>query len=313
MRTLARRIIDRELRSFGAYLRAAHAAVDDPAPGTPAREDLDHVNIHPERDNLVGLRWWAHKAVTLNLHAATEHLKGVQRLLAADGELLPLPAMACARSVYEAVINTCWLIDVEVPVEQRMARWSGRLLHDTQEPPNALSSFGDVEAAFREKEKVVEGRSLGQKLMARAGFELKLKGGDKSEETRNVAYRGQVSNLTPKVDDLIPRFTPDQQSLWPLFSAAADGRGWLVEGLDGPIEELYTSILSPLIDTGDALAVETGRYLGLNPREVVTKLHRHRGVLLRRARPNSSPLLGVDGFRARSGTYPLPPRGEVGS
>lgn len=121
MRVLAQRLIDQQLRILGAFLQAAADAVDQPAANTPARADLDHVRSHPEKANLMGLRWWAHRGATLNVHAAVGHLKGVRTILAGD-ELLPLPAMALARSVYEAVINTCWLIDVEVSTEQRLAR-----------------------------------------------------------------------------------------------------------------------------------------------------------------------------------------------
>ena len=64
-------------------------------------------------------------------------------------------------------------------------------------------------------------------------------------------------------------------------------------------------------DTGDALAVEAGRYFGMNPREPVTRLHMHRSVLLLRARPADSAMLGVDGFRSASGLWPLPPRDLV--
>ncbi len=234
-------------------------------------------------------------------------MRGVLTILAAE-RLMPLPAMACARAVYEAVVQTCWLIDVEVSAEQRMARWAGRLLHDSQEPPNALDSFGEKEAAKQEKSKTVAGRGLGQKLMARAGFELKAKGGERSDETRNVTYRGEVSQLTPNIQDFVARFTPDQQSLWTIFSGATHSRGWLVAGIEGDAVELFTSILLPLLDTGDALVVEVGRYFGLDPRPPVERLHRHRGVLLRRARPSQSPMVGVDGYRAASGAWALPPR-----
>lgn len=312
MRVLAQRVIDQQLRSLGEFLRAASHAVDDPASSTPARADLDHVNGHPDKGNLIGLRWWAHRAATLNMHAAMEHLKGVRTLLAGD-ELLPLPAMALARSVYEAVINTCWFIDVEVSTEQRLARWAGRLLHDSQEVPNALDSFGDKDAAKEERKRTVEGREMGQRLLARAGFELLAKGGDRSEETARVTYRSEKSSLTPVMTDAVRRFTPDQQSLWKVFSGATHSQGWLVAGIGGPIEELFASVLFPLIDTGDALAVEVGRYFGMNPREPVTRLHLHRTVLLRRARPSDSAILGVDGFRVASGLWPLPPRDTVPS
>jgi hypothetical protein len=122
--------------------------------------------------------------------------------------LLPLPAMALARSVYEAVINTCWLVDAEVPTEQRLARWAGRLLHDGQEPTSALDSFGDAVAAKKERERVVGARSLGQGLMTRAGFDLKAKGGEKFEETARVTYGSESSSLTPNVTQLVARFTP---------------------------------------------------------------------------------------------------------
>lgn len=306
MRLLAQRLIDQQLRGLGAFLQTAFDAVDDPAAGTPARADIEHVRSHPDKGNLVGLRWWAHRGATLNVHAATEHLKGLRAILAGD-ELLPLPAMAIARSIYEAAINTCWLIDVEVTTEQRLARWAGRLLHDTQEPPNALDSFGDKKAAQKEKKETVEGREMGQRLLSRAGFELLAKGGDRSEETARVTYRDAKSSLTPVMTDAVKRFTPDQQSLWKVFSGATHSEGWLVSGMGGPIEEVFASILAPLLDTGDALTVEVGRYFGLNPREAVTRLHRHRSVLLRRARPSDSPMLGVDGFRAASGLWPLPP------
>lgn len=306
MRLLAQRVIDQQLRGLGAFLQAAVDAVDDPAAHTPARADLDHVNSHPDKGNLIGLRWWTHRGAILSIHAATEHLKGVRTILAGD-ELLPLPAMALARSVYEAVINSCWLIDVEVSTEQRLARWAGRLLNDTQEPPNTLDSFGDKEAAQYEKKRTVEGREMGQRLLSRAGFELLAKGGDRYEETARVTYRGEKSSLTPVMTDAVRRFTPDQQSLWKVFSGATHSQGWLVSGMGGPIEELFASILAPLLDTGDALVVEVGRYFGLNPREPVTRLHRHRSVLLRRARPSDSAMLGVDGFRAASRLWPLPP------
>ena len=55
--------------------------------------------------------------------------------------------------------------------------------------------------------------------------------------------------------DVVKRFTPDQQSLWKVFSGATHGEGWLVSGMGGPIEEVFASILTPLLDIGDALTV----------------------------------------------------------
>jgi hypothetical protein len=215
--------------------------------------------------------------------------------------------MALGRSVYEAVINTCWLVDVEVSTEQRLARWAGRLLEDGQEPARALDSFGEATAAKEERAHVAEARSLAQALMTRAGFELKAKHQPQFEETANVTYRGELSSLTPNVFELVDRFTPSQ-NLWHLFSGAAHSRGWLICGLRGPDTDMIMTVLGPLLDTSDALAVEVARYVGMDPRPTLTGTHRHRIALLQRARPSSGPRAGVDDYRASGGAWPVPPR-----
>lgn len=301
---LAGRILTHQVRHLTVLLRNASDLIDSPSPDTAARADSKHIDAHPQRSDLLGLRWWAHKSAVLNLASAQEHVRGLKLVVTAQ-ELLPLPAMTIGRAVYEAIINTLWLIDAEVSTEQRLARWAGRLLHDTQEPPNALDSFGDAEASELEKERVVEGRDLGQKLMRRAGFELKAKGGDRSGETRQVTYRSEASGLTPRVTELVAWFTPNQQSLWPLFSGAAHSRGWLVEGLEGDAATTAASVLAPLLDTSDALAIEVGRYFGLEARPVLRKTHMHRQALLRQARPRDAMVAGWEAYRAAGGAPPL--------
>lgn len=307
IRLLADRIISQQVRRLRELLGQAHDLIEDPPADSPARADLDHINSRPDTSNLAGLRWWAHRAAILNVSAAKEHLEGVRAVLDADA-LLPLPAMALSRSVYEAVINTCWLVDVEVSTEQRLARWAGRLLHDGQEPTAALDTFGEVQAATKERERVIEARSLGQKLMTRAGFELKAKGGERFEDTARVTYHGESSSLTPNVTELVNRFTPSQ-NLWHLFSGATHSRGWLTAGLEGPETEIITSVMTPLLDTSDALAVEVARYFGFNPRPTVQRTHMNRVALLRQARPSPNPLAGVDAYRTCGGAWPLPPGG----
>mgnify|MGYP006976755258 CR=1 FL=1 len=304
IRVLASRVLAQQVRHFTALLRQWNGIFDDPLPGTPAHADLDHINRHSEKANLLGLRWWAHRATTLNLRAAGEHLTGVSVVLQAE-RLLPLPAMALARSVYESVVNTCWLVDAEVSAEQRLARWAGRLLHDSQEPASALDSFGNAKAAKKERERLIDARRLGQRLMMRAGFDLKAKGGDKSDETARVAYGSESSSLTPNITELVNRFTP-ASNLWHLFSGAAHSRGWLVSGLEGSETEIIVSVIVPLLDTSDALAFEMSRYFGLDPRPTIERTHRQRTVIVQRARPNDSPVVGVDLYREASGLPPLP-------
>lgn len=306
---LAGRVLAQQVRHLTLLLQAAVALVGDPAEYTPARADFDHISGHPRREDLLGLRWWAHVAVQRNLSSADEHQRGL-RLVVTGDELLPLPAMALGRAIYEAVINTCWLVDADVTTEQRLARWAGRLLDDTQEPPNALDSFGDVDAAREEKTRVTGGRDLGQRLMRRAGFELTLKGGPRSDETRQVVYRGEVSRLTPQVSELVPRFTPNQQFLWPLFSGATHGRGWLVGSIEGDAQLILASVLTPLLDTSDALAIEVARYFGLDARPMLNRTHLHRQALLRSTLIGDALVAGVDEYRAAGGAPPLPERPE---
>jgi hypothetical protein len=147
--------------------------------------------------------------------------------------------------------------------------------------------------------------------MRRAGFELKAKGGDKSAETRQVCYRGEVSALTPRIIDLVSRSTPNQQSPWPLFSGAAHSRGWLVAGLEGDAALILTSVLTPLLDTSDALAIEISRYFGLDPMRLLKKTHLHRQALLRQARPRDAMVAGWEAYRRAGGAPPLPKRAPL--
>lgn len=303
---LAQRLIDQQTARLGTLLGEFHALAEEPPEDTPAHDDLRHVRGHQEADEMEGLRWWAHRACVLNVLAAEEHLVGVRVLAAEPDRLLPLPAMALARCAYEAVVQTCWLLDVEVSTEQRMARWASRLLHDSQEPPTALDSFRSEAVVADEREKVVEGRELGQQLVTRAGFELKAKGGDQFEETARVTYRGESTSLTPNVSTCVDRFSPQQSALWPLFSGATHSRGWLVSGLEGDAATVLSSVLFPLLDTADVLTVEVSRYFGVNPRVSVARTHQQRVALMQHVRPGPGPAEGVDAYRAAGGAWPLP-------
>lgn len=295
-----------QVRHLTGLLSEASDRVDDPPVGTAARADLDHINTQKQKNDLLGLRWWAHKGAMLNVSSGAEHIRGLMAIVVSE-QLMPLPAMTLGRAIYEAAFNTFWLIQPDLSTEERIARWAGRLLHDSQELPNALASFGGADAAEREKERVVEGRALGQKLMQQAGIELKLKGGSRSDETRLVTYRGASSGLKPTVTDQVARFTPNQQSLWPLFSGAAHNRGWLVEGLEGDAATIWSSVLVPLLDVSDALAIEVCTYLGMDARRMVERTHLHRRTMLMQARPQEEMMRATwDVYREAGGASKLP-------
>lgn len=192
---LASRVITQQVRHLTVLLKQANDLADDPPEGTPARADFNHINNHKQKKDLLGLRWWAHKGAILNLSSGAEHVRGLMAIVVSD-QLMPLPAMTLGRAAYEAAFNTFWLIQPDVRTEQRIARWAGRLLHDSQEPPNALDSFGEADAAEREKERVIEGRGLGQKLMRQAGIELKLQGrrSQRTNAARHLPGRGVAAD-----------------------------------------------------------------------------------------------------------------------
>lgn len=241
----------------------------------------------------------------LTLHAAYEHGRGLRAVLGAD-EPLPIPAMSLARSIYEGVVQVCWLLDAEVSTEHRLVRWAGRLLHDSQETPAVLSQIPSGVVQSEQAADAAEGRELGKQLMDRAGFVLKEKGGVRAYETANVAFRGEKTNLVPNIESFLARFMPGDEHLWPLLSGATHCRGWFVAGLEGDEALLVASVLTPLLSTSDALVVEVGRYLGLPIRPQLERTHLQRQALLGRARPASGPTVGIDLYRASIGAWALP-------
>lgn len=302
---LGKRILDQQVRHLSAFLTTADRLAGNPNVGTPARADLDHGTSHPQQERIALLRGLTYRSCRLDVRSAHEHLRGVAVLIAVD-ELLPLPMLAVARSVYEAVLNTCWLLDSEVTTELRLARWAGRVLHDSQEGPNTLDEFGPSTSAQAERMRVAQGREQSKQFLRDAGFILKPKGGARSDETAKVTYLGASSGVSPNLTESVARFTPNQTSLLPVFSGAAHSRGWLVSGLEGSRADLMGMVLLPLLDTSDALAIEVGRYFGLDPQQILGRTHLQRQVLTRHIRPNSSPSAGVNEYRAAGGAPPVP-------
>lgn len=306
VRVLGSRLLKLQEKSLRDFLSAASAEVGRPSAGTPAEADLELIEESGKESGLAGLRAWTHRACAFNILAAREHAEAL-RLVIAGSELLPLPAMSLARSVFEAVMNTCWLLDAEATSAERLARWAGRLLHDSQESPPVLSMIGSGIVPDKQQEEAEKGRELGQQLMARAGFVLKAKGGDRNAETANVTFRGVTSNLTPKVDDLFARFAPGEEFSWPILSGATHSRGWLVSGIEGDAETLVTSFIGPVLSASDALVVEVGRYVGVPVRDVLERTHFRRVAILNRVRPHATLRAGLDAYRASVGTWAVPP------
>lgn len=197
IRKLASCVVDQQITHLTEYLTTATKLIVDPTADTPARADRDHVLNHAQPKDMELLWGLTCNACTSDINAAHEHLRGVAALIATD-DLLPLPALAVARSVYEAVLNACWLIDAALSMELRLARWAGRVLFDSQEGPNTLNEFGPSTAAERERTRVIPGREKGKEFLTRAGFELTPKKGDRSGETAMVTYLGASTPVSPK-------------------------------------------------------------------------------------------------------------------
>jgi hypothetical protein len=305
IRLVAKRMINQQVAFLTTYLTAATQLVVDPTHGTPARTDRDHVSSHPRPMDMELLWGLTNYSCANDIRSAREHLRGVATLIAAD-DLMPLPTLAVARSVYEAALNTCWLLDADVGMELRLARWAGRVLHDSQEGPNTLAGFGPSFSAQKERARVTQGREQTKEFLTRAGFELTAKGGGRSDEIAKVTYQGASSGVTPKLVDSMARYTPNQRELLYVFSGATHSRGWLTQGLAGRRTDLIAMVLLPLLDTSDALVVEVAKYFGLKPRSMVERTHMHRRVLMHHVRPSDLYVAGVDEYRAAGGAPPLP-------
>lgn len=305
VRLFASRVLSQQERLLGDFLRGASAAAESPSVGSPGAADLELIGSAGPETGLGELRIWTHHSCALSIVAAREHGEAL-RILASGDELLPAPGMALARSVCEAVINVCWLLDAEATSEERLARWAASLLHDSQENPHVLGFFEDPTVVPQQQVEAEEGRLLGQQLMERAGFSLKAKGGDRSSDTANVSFRGARSNLTPRVDELFGRFAPGDEHLWPILSGATHSRGWLVAGLAGDAETVVASMIAPVLTASDALVVEVGRYLGLPVRPVLERTHTHRVAFAERSRPGSGRRAGLDMYRAALGAWAVP-------
>ena len=297
---LARRIIDQQREMLIPLVAEVNALAEDPPANSVARADLDFMRTAKAAEDLEGLRWWAARSVSLDLHAAEEHARGLREVLASTDEMMPLPAMSLARSSGEAMLHTCWLLDSATTREERLARWCGRLLHDTQEPLATVLQFG-FEASQAEVGDTTEARALAQNLMKRAGFELETRKDSHGELTQTVTYAGARSRLSPRVDQSVGTYVPiaEAPACWTVWSGAAHSRGWMVAGLEGDGYTIVASIVAPLLDISDALIRALTKYFGLEARPLLGKTHQRRTAVLGYARPGGVPG-GLDHYYRRN-------------
>lgn len=302
---LSRKIFAQQLRNLDEFLRLVESCIDAPLPRSPAANDLKLIESQSATDELRGLRWWAVGRCQRGVVAARSHAEGLRTIVETDKPESLLPALSVARSVHEAVLRICWLVDPSVDPSSRLTRWAGDLLHSTQEPIRTQNLFGDVVSDDARKQ-ALDARQLGQRLMREAGFELVPKKGDRSDDTANLAYDGVVSTLQPKLTDLVDQHLPQHPYLWALLSGAAHSYDWfLLSERPGPVESVGAIVL-PLLDTADAFTCAMGDYFGLSPRTIVTKTHLHRHALFRIIQPwYQGPAQHVDDYRVANGLAPI--------
>lgn len=302
-KTLARRVLDQQVRDLRAFASTAHAATMEPLPGSTAAADLEAVRSDSS-GRLLGLRAWAHQAAATNLHAAEEHFQGLRQVILSE-ELLPLPAMALGRSVYDALMQTCWLADVRVSTGQRICRWAGRLLHDTQETTAALAALGHSSAAAAESERTREARKQGQELLSKSGFVLQMGQGSRKDDTSSVSFREERSRLAPRLVDIADAVSPTDQTLLVLFSGAAHSRGWFVGSLEGDAATVLASATIPLLDATDDFVVEISAYLAQDPAPFLRRTHQRRIALNQAASPRRGRIGDAMHYRSQRGLPPL--------
>ncbi len=250
--------------------------------------------------------WLRHRtanAIALHLQAANAHLKMLRRELdpASDLPVIPLPCITLTRTVFEAALHVCWLLDTRATTDKRITRWAARQTGTTQDQLRVLRSFGLPPDEFDTQ--VEELREDTKRRLVRAGFTLLPKKGNRADETSNVSFGGVTSSLEPNIHQVAERFVPHRASMWTLASGTAHTQEWAVRARWGSMGEIVHDLLGPLLEISDALVFEIGAYLGLPVRPTLLKTHQHRHILLTLVGP---PPAGLDEWRADAGLPPAP-------
>lgn len=173
-------------------------------------------------------------------------------LLLRHQRLLPLPAWTVARAIFEAVLQTCWLLDAEVSSEERIARAATVLPASLNESIALLERFGRSQEEIEEKRQT---RVELERVLIRDGFRIDRaldKKGRPTDAIGRVWFGGKSASTRNNITQLALKYMPDDPWLYGLLSGAAHSKPWLLSGLSDDTDETVRSLVMPLLPMSDA-------------------------------------------------------------
>ncbi|WP_458683739.1 hypothetical protein [Prescottella equi] len=269
-------------------LHRALLAYKEPTPGSGRARDLQWIadEDSPQKKLLAGVFDSALYEVAELLRVAEEHSIALEILLGNDANLLPIPMMSLVRSIQEALLEVCWVVDPGLAPELRLARCAAMLLRTVQGNAGPLRQLPNGSTELLE---VFEATNKAHDLFSNLGFTLNY---DNAHTfVTSVSYKGsRKAALKVNIADAASKYMRGSEHLWTLGSGATHSRNWFTRGLEGPGDLIYIMVTTPLLDFTDAVIDSTHGYVGLPVADFHAKAHFRRVALLRR-NPTQDPAL----------------------
>ncbi len=303
-RVVAQEVLLQQDVSLRRFLDRCSEVAAEPDEGTHAAVDLvtlDRADMPPGASTW--LRTHAERRVTAYLDAAGRHLKLIQTHFDPGGpeHLDSLPCMTLSRTILEVVLQACRLVDARAESDTRVARWAASQLYASQETVAMLEQFPPAPDLPDELPRFVKYREEDKRLLAKAGFRLTPKKGERLHDTAKVEWGSACVSVKEGTDQQVARYFPEVAYLWKLTSGATHGLDY-ADTFHEDDADVANTVVTTLLSVSDALVIELGGYLGMPVRDVLVETHHRRARLLQQS---SASVEGLDSWRAFQSLPPL--------
>lgn len=284
---LAEKVVLQERRGYETLLQAALAEAEVKAPvGLWGADNARAAG----NDGATAAVAWGSGHVQRWAFSVRDHADALLLLLRHQ-RLLPLPAWTLARAIFEAVLQTCWLLDAEVSSEARIARAASVLPGSLNESIVLLQRFGrSQEEEIEEKRQT---RAELERVLTCDGFRVDHvldKKGRPTDAIGRVWFGGESASTRNNMTQLALKYMPEDPWVYGLLSGAAHSKPWLLTGLSDDTDETIRSLVMPLLPMSDAYTRAWCGYFALDA-EPYLRARRPRLVALLE---HGSPRRGVD-------------------
>ncbi|MBA8792489.1 hypothetical protein FHX74_000083 [Friedmanniella endophytica] len=254
--------------------------------GSVRATEFAWIEDHPRRrrEALHGVMGVGLGQVIELMRVSDEHCEALLLLLAADA-ILPMPMMALVRSVHEAFLTACWMVDPTLQPEERLTRAAAASLASPAGSLDALDHLPNQQT--NDRSRVSEAFTEMQDYLIQTGFDLGRS--PKSGNVTTVSY-GESPKVPLKLQmtQSSRLYMPGMHYMWSIASGAVHSRHWFTAGLEGPRQEIATMIVAPLLDYSDILIKSIHGYVGLDATDFHRRGHFRRTGVLAAARPDDA-------------------------